>query len=70
MDPLIFCYGLQGFVELNAGAPSSEQWTAIREHLQTVFQKTTTTNVVSVPPLLPPPFGPETLRPDTLKPIC
>ena len=36
-----FCYWLQGFAELQATAPSAEQWQSIREHLQTVFVKET-----------------------------
>lgn len=36
-----FAYWLQGFAELNAERPTPEQWTAINEHLQTVFVKVT-----------------------------
>lgn len=41
MDALNFTYWLQGFAELNQGPPSAEQWQAIREHLQLVFNKVT-----------------------------
>lgn len=42
MDPLQFCYWLQGFAELNSGTPPNEmQWKAIRDHLATVFNKVT-----------------------------
>lgn len=44
MDPLQFCYWLQGFAELNSGTPPNEmQWKAIRDHLATVFNKVTPT---------------------------
>lgn len=42
MTPEQFVYWLQGFVELSgAGAPTPEQWKAIREHLATCFNKVT-----------------------------
>jgi hypothetical protein len=42
MDPLQFCYWLQGFAELNNGTPPNDmQWKAIRDHLATVFNKVT-----------------------------
>lgn len=41
MEPLQFCYWLQGFAEINEEAPTEKQWAAIREHLQTVFVKIT-----------------------------
>lgn len=42
MSPEQFAYWLQGFVELNKGAPPTpEQWTSITEHLGTVFKKVT-----------------------------
>ncbi len=42
MDPLQFCYWLQGFAELNSGTPPNEmQWKAIRDHLALVFNKVT-----------------------------
>lgn len=45
MDPLQFCYWLQGFNELNtSGKPPGElQWKIIQDHLQTVFNKVTPT---------------------------
>lgn len=44
-----FAYWLQGYAELNAGAPpSAEQWASIREHLQTVFVKVTPAVIPSV----------------------
>lgn len=38
-----FAYWMQGFVELTPGmvTPSPEQWEAIKQHLQTVFNKVT-----------------------------
>ena len=41
MTDMQFCYWLQGFVELNGGEPTPEQWKSIKEHLQTVFVKVT-----------------------------
>jgi hypothetical protein len=41
MEPLQFCYWLQGFAEINGEPPLEAQWQAIREHLQTVFEKKT-----------------------------
>ena len=42
MSPEQFAYWLQGFVELNKGAPPTpEQWKSITEHLGTVFTKVT-----------------------------
>lgn len=41
MTPEQFTYWLQGFAELNTGAPTTEQWNCIKEHLSTVFIKKT-----------------------------
>lgn len=43
MTPEQFCYWLQGFAEprLGAGAPTTQQWAIITEHLNTVFNKVT-----------------------------
>lgn len=41
MDPLQFCYWLQGFAEINGAPPTEAQWSAIRDHLQLVFEKKT-----------------------------
>lgn len=42
MSPEHFAYWLQGFVELNKGAPPTpEQWKSITEHLGMVFTKVT-----------------------------
>lgn len=41
MTPDQFAYWLQGFAELNATAPTQEQWQAIRDHLALVFDKRT-----------------------------
>lgn len=42
MTPEQFAFWLNGFVELNKGAPPTpEQWTSITEHLGTVFTKVT-----------------------------
>ena len=44
MEPIQFCYWLQGFAELNGSKPpSEEQWKAIRDHLNLVFVKKTPT---------------------------
>lgn len=44
MDALTFAYWLQGFAELNDGTPPTKrQWELIREHLQLVFDKKTST---------------------------
>lgn len=48
MDAQHFAYWLQGFAELNEGPPTAEQWKAIRDHLQLVFNKVTPT-IVSQP---------------------
>ena len=40
MDPLQFCYWLQGFAELNSGVvPNEIQWKSIQYHLNKVFEK-------------------------------
>lgn len=37
-----FAYWLRGFTELNPVAqPTPDQWSAIQQHLETVFQKVT-----------------------------
>ena len=41
MTPEQFAYWLQGFAELNPGAPTQEQWQSIRDHLALVFTKVT-----------------------------
>lgn len=41
MTPEQFAYWMQGFVELNGGMPTPEQWQSIKEHLATVFNKVT-----------------------------
>lgn len=45
MEPIQFCYWLQGFVELNtSGKPPGElQWKIIQDHLNAVFEKKTPT---------------------------
>lgn len=53
MTPEQFAYWLQGFVELNVQQPTDAQWDSIKEHLQTVFKKVTS----SVPPTGPVPRG-------------
>lgn len=44
MTPEQFAYWLQGFAELNQGAPTPEQWKSICDHLYTVFHKVTPSN--------------------------
>jgi hypothetical protein len=51
MTPEQFAYWLQGFAELQATAPTQDQWQSIREHLGTVFNKVT-------PPTKPPVITP------------
>lgn len=41
MTPEQFVYWMQGFAELNSDPPSPEQWQAIRDHLNLVFEKKT-----------------------------
>jgi len=41
MEPLQFCYWLQGFAEINDAPPTEKQWKAIQDYLQTVFNKKT-----------------------------
>ena len=57
MEPLQFCYWLQGFAEINGQPPTEAQWQAIREHLQTVFEKKTPKyiprNTTAVPVYIP-----------------
>ena len=43
MTPQEFCYWLQGFAELGGDAPTAEQWSAIKDHLQLTFVKVTPT---------------------------
>jgi hypothetical protein len=61
MDPLQFCYWLQGFNELNtSGKPPGElQWKIIQDHLSTVFNKVTPTYPGGVyPEVFPMPSSP------------
>jgi hypothetical protein len=41
MEPLQFCYWLQGFAEVGSLPPNSQQWEIIKDHLQLVFDKKT-----------------------------
>jgi hypothetical protein len=41
MTPEQFAYWLNGFVELNGGMVSDDQWISIKQHLATVFKKVT-----------------------------
>lgn len=41
MEPINFCYWLQGRAELVKTRPSEEEWRSIVEHLGTVFNKVT-----------------------------
>jgi hypothetical protein len=41
MSPEQFCYWLQGFAELTDDAPTSMQWSQIKDHLDLVFNKVT-----------------------------
>lgn len=58
MTPEQFTYWLQGFVELNDGAPTEAQWKSIKEHLQSVFHKTTPEYKPTPRYDVLPPFGP------------
>lgn len=41
MEPISYCYWLQGYVELCGERPTPEQWASIKEHLALVFTKVT-----------------------------
>lgn len=41
MTPENFTYWLQGFAEVHKEAPTPEQWSIIKDHLQLVFKKET-----------------------------
>lgn len=43
MTPEQFCYWLQGYAEISGAAPDQVQWDQIKEHLQLVFRKVTST---------------------------
>lgn len=45
-----FVYWLQGFAEIHGKAPSDEQWTTIRNHLNLVFKH-------EIDPSMPDPNG-------------
>lgn len=46
LTPEQFAYWLQGYAEISgATAPTSEQWVVIKEHLNLVFHKVTSTQV-------------------------
>ena len=57
MTPEQFAYWLQGFAELNPGAPTQEQWQSIRDRLALVFTKVTPDpGVMPIAPYIP--YGP------------
>ena len=41
MKPQDFCTWLQGYIELGGSTPDEAQWEMIKEHLQLVFKKET-----------------------------
>lgn len=60
MTPEQFCYWLAGYCELTTEPPTPEQWKAIKEHVESVFQKVTprspgtvTTTPASMPTWVP-----------------
>lgn len=61
MTPEQFAYWLQGFAEISQKAPTDKEWTIIKDHLATVFNKIT-------PNRQPYPLGPAIAEPAT-KPI-
>lgn len=56
MTPEQFAYWLQGFVEIHGSAPTTHEWTIIKDHLATVFKKIT-------PDRQPYPLGPGIVAP-------
>ena len=48
MTAEMFCYWLQGYVELNGNIPTGAQWISIKEHLALVFNKVTS-EIVNTP---------------------
>ena len=50
-----FVYWLQGFSELECGAPNDKQWKIIQDHLNLVFTKRTVDYT-------PAPVGPDTWK--------
>lgn len=55
MTPEQFAYWLQGFAELTPDQPTMDQWAAIKQHLSTVFDKTTPAAPGDVPSVFSPP---------------
>jgi len=41
MQPMDFCYWLQGFAEMTDAVPTETQWQQIKDHLNEVFHKRT-----------------------------
>jgi len=56
MTPEQFAYWLQGFAEIHNSAPTTQEWTIIKDHLATVFKKIT-------PDRQPYPLGPGVAEP-------
>jgi len=48
MDPLQFCYWLQGFAEINGQAPTDSQWRAICSHLNVALNNKKYDNIKPV----------------------
>ena len=76
MTPEQFAYWLQGFAEISQKAPTEKEWTIIKDHLATVFNKVTPNRVTSPGPSISPgpinpinpgtyPFMPSPLTPYT-----
>lgn len=57
MSPEQFVYWLQGFAEVHGSAPTTQEWTVIKDHLATVFNKVT-------PNRSPYPVGPYVTPPN------
>ena len=63
MTPEQFAYWLQGFAEISQKAPSEAEWTVIKDHLATVFNKVTPNRITSPGPSV---FPNDPTKPDPI----
>ena len=54
MTPEQFAYWLQGFAEISQKPPTEAEWTIIKDHLATVFEKVTPNRITSPGPSVSP----------------